>query len=163
MKKFYVNQLLVLTFFAVLGFSCSKDDDEVKVDLRDQAIGSYDISGEVVTGVGNYSVDGVLVVSKHASDQNRMILSFEGGTFYAEKIAEASNGITFDIPTQEFTDSEGDKYFLKGSKKVTLGSSKYDGAYFSGDKEIKIGIVTEYEDEQWSDFNEDVILTGTRN
>lgn len=162
MKKFSINQFLLLVFIAFLGVSCS-DDDEVNVDLRDQAVGTYNIEALAISNMGTaVSEKSTLTISKHSTDQNQIILSFDGDTFYGEKIAAATNGFTFDIPAIRLVDADGDAYMLGGSKEVQLGSSKYDGFYDSVNKEIKIGLKAEYENKEYSDYNFTIDIEGER-
>ena len=154
MKKLKFHYLTFIVISLVFFSSCNKDDDQI-IDVREQIIGNYSYSANIISGDGTeFTSSGDLTVSKHATDQN--ILIFTGDdieTFFADKIAVASNGFTFDIPSKQFTDSEGDVYVSSGGKGITLGASKYDGMYETSTKKLILTFSDEYENPDFSMYN----------
>lgn len=167
MKNLYFNRLLLFVFVAVVGFGCSKDDDDVKPDIREQAIGSYSYTGYAIAENGsNATVSGHMIVSKHGSDNNMLIISIEldGETdiIHAAKIAEASNGFTFDVVEMDGIDDDGDKFTISGYDVITLGSSKYHGGFDKEKKEISIGFKLKYHDPVYFEFNYTLDIVGNK-
>jgi hypothetical protein len=154
MKKLKSYHFTFIVISLVFFSSCSKDDDQI-TDVREQIIGDYSYSADIISGDGiEFTVTGDLSVSKHATDQN--ILIFTGDeieTFFGDKIAVASNGFTFDIPSKQFTDAEGDVYISSGAKGITLGSSKYDGMYETSTKKLILTFSDEYENPDFAMYN----------
>lgn len=129
-----------VTFFAT---SCSKEDvekDEPVVDIRDQSVGNY--NGTVFlflatnTQVADTTWPENFSVSKNSSNSLSVDFIIDGDiAFTGSKIAEASNGFTFDIEEQTFTD-DGNDFTVTGANIVELGGTKYHGAYETSSKEI---------------------------
>ncbi len=122
---------------AVLIFSgCSEDDP---VDVRDQAMGTYNYTMDIYVLNGSSLIPlelqetGTVIASKTAQGFEVK----EGGeiAFVGSKIAEASNGFTFDIETQT-VDVDGQTVTVEGYDGVELGSVKYNGFYDSSKKEL---------------------------
>lgn len=168
MKTLYFNRLLLFVFVALVGFGCSKDKDEVKPDLRDQVTGSYDMEASFITTEGTFAIDGTITVSKHGSDKNMLIATMDLGdlgdeTIYLNKIAEASNGLTFDVVSKKEIDEDGDEFTVTGlDGAVELGSSRYHGLYDKNDKEIKIGFTVTYTEAIYSEFNYSMTVEGKK-
>ena len=125
MKKF---AYLFAFLFATLSFSlvsCDDDEDEV-VDLRDQAVASYNATmnvylcdnGKLESIAENQAIDVVKVEKSGASD---LLID---GDIKCVNIREASNGFTFDVPEQV---ADGKHY--SGFDGVQLGDMKYNGMY----------------------------------
>ena len=125
-----------LLFFVV--FSCTEEE----TDIRDKSVGTYDyklkvytVKGSTTTRRSDLDDSGTMIVRKSANG----IEIVEGGDvqFEGVKIAEASNGFTFDVPTQTVKDSKGNNIVIKGNESIKLGSVLYDGAYFADKKQLK--------------------------
>lgn len=160
MKKTFLFAMGALLGGALLFTSCGKDDKEddpkpepeVEVDIRDAAIGNYSgtttyywatdegmIEDEETFGKPN-SITGS--VEKDSEQSNAIRLAFDGDVFYGNKIAEASNGFTFDIETQTIEDVK-----VTGYNVASLGTAEYNGLFLSEDsKTLTFGIKISVED-----------------
>lgn len=169
MKSSYFNRLLLFVFVAIVGFSCSKDDDDkVQPDLREQVVGNYDVDVKFIATEGTVTLEGTMTVSKHGSDKNMLIATIDLGswgdeTIYLNKIVEASNGLGFDVVSRKDTDDDGDEFTLLGyDKSVELGSSYYHGMYDKNDKEIFVGFSIVYTETIYSEFNYNMTVEGKK-
>jgi hypothetical protein len=143
------TKFIVFALLAFVLFNCS-DDDEDK-DIRDQAVGTYNYktksyyieNGQLVYTGSEYDVTGTVIVSKTSS-------GFEvkegGDVLYAgEKVAEASNGFTFDVKTQTVNDPDLGSITFEGYDGYSLNSVKYNGAYITNDKKLTGYVQWEYD------------------
>lgn len=149
-KLFKTALLLSITFLLGLS-SCTKE--ETVTDPRDQIVGTY--TGKQIVSV-SYSDFPVLdmtdvletynvtvKIEKSTTVKEEIIITeidADGNTTYkANAVTLASNGSTFNIPSQLVPFDETTNCTINGYTNVTLGSSKYDGVYFSDDKKISYG------------------------
>lgn len=97
MKNLYINRLLLFVFVAVVGFGCSKDEDEVKVEVKpvDQLVGTYDMTGEVIGEDNSVDITGHVKISKNGED---IIIDLDGKVFPANQINSDDGAIEFNIP-----------------------------------------------------------------
>lgn len=149
MKK----KLRMVLYVALAGMvtltSCGSDDKNDDPDVRDVAVGGY--SGTLEYYVQNSDKELViltdedgnpfmkngnvtLTVSKVDGVANAIHILSDGGTYTGEKIEAASNGFGFDMATQTIDGVESTGYDV-----ATLGSTIYNGAFFSEGNELKFG------------------------
>lgn len=138
-------KLSLYALLFVLVVACSKDDDPI--DIRKDAEGTY-------TYVGQMSyVDGSSLISlgsKYDFQGNiQVLLNNDGKTITVldksdnsvlctgNTITQASNGFTFNVPSQTQT-IDGKVYILAGYNGITLSGSKYHGMYDKAQKELKL-------------------------
>jgi hypothetical protein len=138
MKRFSLPLSIILIAFITFLSSCSDEKEEVPVDPRDQAMATYnyrtkfylvDTDGSLdYTGSGDDET-GTFIVSKTTNGFEAK----EGGEvlFAGEKVAAASNGFTFDIPSQTIS-VDGVSFNVDGYDGVTLNGVKYNGMYEPG-------------------------------
>ena len=129
--------------------ACSEDDEDV--DVRDQAIGTYDTTIEmgyvledkiyplstVLSDLSEGEVEDVLnetfTATLAKSGNNLTFSSLEDNdSFVFYNIEAASNGFTFDVEDYELKD-EDMKLNLKGYDGASLGSTLYNGLYSTSD------------------------------
>lgn len=145
------NYSAILTL--ILGlclFACESESKEPDkpVDVRDQAVGNYKgkstltliaVAGrDVLSDVKNSNE--TFTVTANSSNNNSINIESNGSIIKGTKVAQASNGFSFDLEEQTITDNTGQITF-KGSDGIDLGGTKYDGAYFSSTKTIEFGYV----------------------
>ena len=143
MKKIlYSVALLAATMIGCT--SC--DEEEEKVDVRDQAIGNYDVKINYFISDGktwdnsDFTPDTETGVA--SIDGDNIKLTIDGENFKLVKIAEASNGFTFDVEDVVCTE-DGTTYTLKGFNGFELvskkdgKSTKFSGGFFSDTKTLK--------------------------
>lgn len=137
MKK--ISKNIMWLFCAILmmtatTFSSCSDDDDVKIDVRTQAVGTYNgvmtmyLSdyGEL-SQIGKPESLGEMKLEKSGSSD----LLLDGDCKFTN-IREASNGFGFDVPSQN---AEG--YHFSGFDGIKLGDDMaYNGMYESSKKEI---------------------------
>ena len=154
MKKVFFSMALIAA--AMIGFNLfNNGDDNKNVDVREQAVGDYTVSatlylydgktlkeldadelGDVVPSVGKAELDG-----------DGLKLTADGEVINLTKIAEASNGFTFDVKDMSITETDEDTgesftYTLNGFNGYELksddgGSVKYNGGYVSSTKTLE--------------------------
>jgi len=139
MKKINLFFIVTILAFVAITTSCKKDEEQ-PIDVRDQAVGNYD--GTVYlylptsTSVEDTSWAEPFSVKKNSDNSSSIDFIIEGkAQLKGTKIAEASNGFSFDIEEQTI-EEDGISYNIKGINFVELGGTKYHGAYDSNDKDI---------------------------
>jgi hypothetical protein len=143
--------MLFLISFAFVLSACEKDEEEKAKDVRDQAVGiyNYTLSLAFIDEDGTFieieeaEEQGTFTVKKNDSD-NKKIDFFEDGklVFSGSKIAEASNGFTFDIPEQTFENDDLGTITIAGFDMFELGTTRYNGVFYSADKKIQAAFQT---------------------
>jgi hypothetical protein len=144
-RVIFFMTLLMLGFTTVSLTSCTKDEEEVKkeepkVDVREQSIGSYKgefnlfQADDTSVVVSTWSEDFEVKKDPNNATAIDFIMDGEPGV-KGVKVAEASNGFSFDILKQTI-ELDGESYEIEGVDMIDLGGVKYHGAYHSGDKEI---------------------------
>jgi hypothetical protein len=140
MNAFKLPLSIILIVFTAFLSSCG--DDKEPVDVRDDAMATYNYktkyyyvntNGDLeYTGSANDET-GTFIVSKTTNGFEVK----EGGNviFKGEKVAAASNGFTFDIPSQSLT-VDGDAFTVNGYDGVTLGTVEYNGLYDKTSKKL---------------------------
>lgn len=122
---------------AIASLSCGGDDD---APIQDQAVGSYDYTmkifwldedGELEDS--GFTIDGEFEASKTSSGLS--FIEDDEVVFTATKIAAASNGFTFDVPSSN-GEIDDETYTIEGFDGVDLGGVKYHGLYESSTKTI---------------------------
>jgi len=147
-----MKRILFILLIAVVSFSgCTKDTE----DVRTQSVGTFRGSA---TGVikyssipslnksdANFSITATLTVELDASSSSGLLFKdiTNGGSvaFKATGVNEASNGFTFNIPSQTAVSTDSEK--ISGTYTYNLGDLKFDGGYISATKKLTIGINTE--------------------
>jgi len=139
MKNTLLLSVIVLLSFSFFA-SCTKEEIKPEIDIRDQAVGTYD--GDVFIFPENdiTSVDTTwkqeFKVEKNKDNDLSINFIIDGEiAFKGAKIAEASNGFSFDLEEQTITD-DGETYTIRGYDLVELAGTKYNGAYETSTKEI---------------------------
>ena len=135
MKRiFYSVAILAAT---MIGFTSCDEEDE-KVDIKEQAVGDYNVTvqyymydnsgkelesfGDADKGSGSVAING-----------DALKLTYDGDAYNLVKIAEASNGFTFDVEDLTATE-DGKTYTLTGYNAYELKSNdgkstKYNGVF----------------------------------
>ncbi len=141
LKVLFVLFLMVSS--TIFMSSCSKDE---AADIRDNVAGTfnynmklYTLDGTTLTYFGStYDETGTMIVKKNESNSTTIDF-YEGGVleFQGTKIASASNGLVFDIPSQQRTD-DGVTYTMSGYSYWDLAGTKYHGAYLTANKKVQI-------------------------
>ncbi len=144
--KNFKNVLLLLSVILVSFSSCKKDEP---TDVRDAAIGEYNGTmtiytlfddGELVEDeevFGKPQTINNVTISKDNTNEGSIKIDLDGDVVYGSKIAEADNGFTFDIESQQY-----DEMTINGYNTAELGTSKYNGLFDSNAKELCIGFET---------------------
>lgn len=178
MKKIlYSVALLAAT---MIGFT-SCDEEEEKPDFRDQAIGEYNVTLKQYYAIENsdadeytlYTMESVMKASgatdcPDLSKQFTATLSKDGeglkltatSVFSDEwtfvKLAEASNGFTFDIKEYEaVVDNAGTKAKFTNYPGAKLGDVKYNGLYTNGVLKFNLKDNGEMEKAIWKPLTDD--------
>lgn len=141
-KLIYSVAMLAAT---MIGFTSCEEEEE-KVDVRDQAIGNYNVKINYYISDGkswdNSGIDPDTDTGVASIDGNNIKLTIDGDDFKLVKIAEASNGFTFDVEDAVCTE-DGITYTLKGYNGFELvskkdgTSTKFSGGFFSDTKTLK--------------------------
>ena len=150
--------------------SCSKDEDP-EVDVREQAIGSYEGTVELLA-LSDFDLKyHEEAISFTVSKNNTSVIdiSIDGDIIQGVKVKKASNGFTFDIESQSVNmDDDAEKETIVGENFFELGGVKYNGMYDSGKKEFLFAMSTTMEvdtdDDGISDTEIDVLIgvSGTK-
>ena len=146
MRKYPLVLMLGFLSLGILFTSCSKDDDDdstpVVTDVRDQAVGDYD--GKIYffalsnTSVADSSFEQNFTIKKNSDNPLSIDFVIDGNTeIIGTKIAEASNGFSFDVEDQDFT-MNGETVTVTGIDLFQLGGTKYHGAFEAASKEIGV-------------------------
>lgn len=143
MKRiFYSVAILAAT---MIGFTSCDEEDE-KVDIKEQAVGDYNVTvqyymydnsgkelesfGDADKGSGSVAING-----------DALKLTYDGDAYNLVKIAEASNGFTFDVEDLTATE-DGKTYTLTGYNAYELKSNdgkstKYNGGFIAATKTLE--------------------------
>ena len=147
MKKVF----LVCTVFIAAMTSCKKEETKpttstvVATDIRDQIVGVYNAITEVSYDGGNPTTTSILTISKDPSNSKGLIfndIDQSNNSKYTYKVvavSKASNGLTFNVPSQEVLLSNGSYYEWVGTTKYELDGNKYDGGFLSSTKTLNYG------------------------
>lgn len=146
-----IKSILSFVLIAMVTFtttSCSEDDAET-VDVRDQAIGSYEGTLEILSLADlnvEYVEDAIsFIVEKNDDNASTINISIDGDIIKGVKVAEASNGFTFDIETQSLNlDDDIEDETIEGEDFFELGGTKYHGLYDSSKKEFSFAMSTTF-------------------
>ncbi len=146
------SKTIIVALFALLTFttfSCKEDDkdDPKPVDVREQAVGKYKGTWETLL-LADFETEIfdeqniTFKVSKNKDNNASIDITFEGNVIKGVKVAEASNGFSFDIETQtiEDIDEDGEKEEVEGEEFFELGGTKYHGMFNSKTKEFMFGL-----------------------
>ena len=156
MKK-NLRMVLYATLAGIMTLtSCGSEEKEDNPDVRDIAVGGYsgvsefyvlnsdnelvvltDEEGEAF--IKNENV--TLTVSKVEGVANAIHILCDGDIFTGEKIEATSNGFGFDMATTTYEGVEAIGYDV-----ATIGSTLYNGAFFSEGNELKFGYKISTED-----------------
>lgn len=145
MRKINSFLMVLMCSLSLFSASCSKDDD-AKTDIRDNVVGTYNYTmkayqlvGETLTYLGaELDQTGTMIVKKNTTSSTTIDM-YEGGNleFQCTKVAEASNGLVFDVASQTMTDPDGN-INISGYEYWDLSGTKYHGAYISATKKLQI-------------------------
>lgn len=155
MKKLFFSMALLAA--AMIGFNLffNGDGDNKNVDVREQAVGDYIVSatlylydGKTLKELDNDELGNeVPSVGKAEIDGDGIKLTADGEVINLTKIAEASNGFTFDVKDMSITETDEETgepytYTLNGFNGYELksadGSSvKCDGGFVSSTKTLE--------------------------
>lgn len=160
MKKTFLFAMGALLGGALLFTSCGKDDKEddpkpepeVEVDIRDAAIGNYsgtfqfywvNADDEFIEDEDFGKPKSIFgSVEKDGTNSKSIRITMDGDIYYGNKIAEASNGFTFDIESQTI---EGDVK-VEGYELYELENASYDGGFDSEENTLEFSIKLPAED-----------------
>ncbi len=166
MTKFNLRFLLLAVILpAALFFTnCKKDDDDddepapaAVVDVRDQAIGTYDGTSKWYLldegGIRDESSlvqeSGTIVIKKSATNSSRIDFYVDNElVLFASGIQKIDDGFIFDIPSQSYGDGD--------ETAIIVGAD--DGIYDSNEKGFLMDIQGTY-DSDGSKFVEDFDFT----
>lgn len=147
MKKIF----LVCTVVIAAMTSCKKEETKpatstvVATDVRDQIVGVYNAITEVSYDGGNPTTTSILTISKDPSNSKGLIfkdIDQSDNSKYTYKIvavSQASNGLTFNVPSQQVLLSDGSYTEWVGTTKYELDGNKYDGGFLSSTKTLNYG------------------------
>lgn len=131
--------LFAIPILSLSFVSCSDDDE--RPDMATQISGTYDYRGKLYVLNGSQldylgsdlDVIGTAIVSKTSTGFEMK----EGGevVFKGAKLAQANNGITFDIETQT-VDVDGQAILVEGYDGFVLSGVRYNGAYETTPKRL---------------------------
>lgn len=143
MKRFVYSVALVTAI--MFGFSSCDEDDETSVDVKEQAVGTYNVKVNYYVSNGkqwdNSDFESGTDTGNAFIEGDKLKITIDDETYSFVKIAEASNGFTFDVEDYSFVD-EGVTYTFKGLNGIELvskkdgSSTKFNGAYFSDTKTL---------------------------
>ena len=160
-KNFSKNfsRLLLLGMIVAIAFSCGKDDDPVKSDMRDASAGTYSYH------VKHYTLVGSTLAYQSGNDETGSFTLSKNGdgisvqessskfAFKGEDFTLGLNGYHFTIPSQQIQ-YDGATVTITGYGGNTFNGEKYQGvydqvvkritAYYSADLESN-GTVTVFE------------------
>lgn len=152
MKKY-----LKMMFYAVLAgsmtmFTACGDDEEDGADVRDAAVGTYvgtdgqiygltdDNQLEVIQfdeeTIDTTGEETLITVAK-GSASNSIDITIDSSTFTCNNIKGNSAGFTFDIAPMTIEVLGGT---IEGFDAISVGSNKYNGAFFASTNEIQYAI-----------------------
>lgn len=139
--KYPIFKTILFGLLALAIFSCSEDEEVVITDVRDQSLGTYnyrikfyDENGAYVSGADEI---GTFVVKKNTANDKTIDIEEGGEMFFkGNKIETASNGFTFDVPSQTTTDADGVTITIIGYDGWDLAGTTYHGAYETVAKKI---------------------------
>lgn len=142
-KFISISLLLIVALFS----SCKEKETEVKVDPRDQLVGTYE--GIATMTIHLSSIDKLLadsigidtvtiVVTKDASVADGIILKNGDVSFKGNGAVLASNGVAFNVPNQTVS-IDGTSVGISGFNCFSVGDKKYSGGYESASKTIAYG------------------------
>ncbi len=143
-KSIFYAALFVFTAVSFVG--CSEEEEPiVPVDIREAAAGTYNYTSKMYVVAGTAleymgaetDETGTMIVKKNAANA-ATIDFFEGAElqFQGNKIAEATNGLVFDVPSQTMKD-DGVTINITGYNYFELAGTKYHGAYITATKKIQ--------------------------
>lgn len=146
-----ISSILFLTIMSVIVLTSACDkEDETPVDVREQAVGSYNGTMEILA-LDDYNVEYSeenisFTVAKNSGNSTSIDISVEGDVVKGVKVAEASNGFTFDVENQNIDlDDDGDNETIEGVDFFELGGTKYHGMYDSGKNELSFAMSSSIE------------------
>ena len=151
MKRLFFSMALFAA--TMIGFNSCDNDDDKNVDVREQAVGDYTVSatlylydGKTLTELEGGD-DEVPPMGKAEIDGDGMKLTADGEVINLVKIAEASNGFTFDVKDMSITETDEETgepytYTLNGFNGYELKSAdgntvKYHGGFISLTKTLE--------------------------
>lgn len=154
-----MKQILKYSFilFSVAVFFSSCSEDEPTIDVREQAVGTYDATVTITFTNGSFLTETTdMIVAKDGS--NGLIITIDGENESLIGVREASNGIGFNFPNTTEVDDEGDAYTVSGTQSISLDSDRYDGRFVNASNEFELEIKNEYVNAAYSDFNSTVSI-----
>ena len=142
--------LLVFTVVIASMTSCKKEETKpaaptvVATDIRDQIVGVYNATTEVSYDGGNLTSTSILTISKDPSNSKKLIfkdIDQDDFTYIykVEAVSKASNGLTFNVPSQQVLLSNESYAEWVGTTKYELDGNKYDGGFLSSTKTLNYG------------------------
>ena len=108
-------------------------------------------------------------IAKNTSNASAIDITLDGEPIKGVKIAEASNGFTFDIESQSANlDADEEDETIEGENFFELDGTKYHGFYDSSKKELKFAVSVEIDFDTDDDGNTEEIdvligVEGTKN
>jgi hypothetical protein len=145
--------ILFCTVVIVSMLSCTKDgtpgpssESEVATDTRDQIVGVYSATTEVSSDEGNSTTTSMLTISKdplnskgllvHDVDQDDNYIAYN---YKLMVVAQDSNGLIFNVPSQQVYLAKGLYTEWVGTAKYLLDGNKFDGGFLTSTKTLNYG------------------------
>ncbi len=145
-----MKKLLLLTLGVILiGFTSCIGDEEEKADIRDQAVGAYNGTLEVLYADSYnalYQSESInFTVSKDENNASSINIHIDNDLVKGVKVAGASNGITFDVQNKtQDVDNDGVQEEIVGEDYFELDGVKYEGAYEASYKRLSFAMSTTF-------------------
>lgn len=169
-RLFYLSALAIAT---LIGFASCEEEEEV--DIRDQAIGTYDIKISQYYSIDSklYTMESIFknlgeeladlsftataTLTKDGDGLKMTTNESDPESWTLVKIGEASNGFTFDIENWTIEiDDAGTKVTFSNYNGYKLGDVSYNGAYINGKLEFYLKDANdEFEDYIWAQIIND--------
>jgi hypothetical protein len=154
--------LLPMALVALFAFSCSEDEESP--DFRADSVGTYTYTSDATYAGGSSNDSGFLKVTKTT---NGFTLLFDQGTadeltVAANDVVDLANGYSFDVVSQNLTDSDGDAFQIKGADAAQNSDGTTRHGLYTKDKKMIIGLQTDYVNNDYDEFNQIVVVTATK-
>jgi hypothetical protein len=140
----------LLVAFALFFSACS--EDEPTIDVREQAVGTYQATLTITFSNGSFLTETTeMEVTKDGT--NGLLFTIDGESESLIGVREANNGIGFNFPNTTEMDEEGDAYTISGTQSISLDSDNYDGRFSTASKEFELEVKNEYVNTDYSAYN----------
>lgn len=147
MKKVILFCIVVIASIT----SCKKEETKpatttvVATDVRDQIVGVYNATTQAYYEGGNSTTTSSLTISKDPSNSKGLLFKdidqddMTTYTYNVVSVSKASNGLTFNVPTQQVLLSDGSYAEWVGTTSYLLDGYKFDGCFLSSTNTLNYG------------------------